>query len=643
MSSECLVRRCRRGLPGEVVKNRLLRLVLTDYGKLTALMLTVILLAALATELNSIVSTWMLRSDAESTAEAWAGTLLKATNGLSDALAGHQLSEATSDLLKEAVQVGDIFRFRLWDTHGHQILMADRFRGPQQAKNIIERCGEEGARTVLSGSSCTVLATGHMPADPPHFACAFIPILRNGTVTGVAEIYVDLTGLSVLYTKSFLLCEAITAIAVLLAGGFPVYMVYRKMAEHRAARVEAQFLADHDALTGLVNRKRITEAGRAALSLSRRNHSPVAALTLDLDHFKEVNDGYGHAVGDELLRKFSERIRLTIREEDTVARLGGDEFVVLQVGVAQPAGARALADRLLKAFTEPYEMYGMKIFCTSSIGVAIAPTDATEWYRLLSCADAALYKSKETARGGVSFFEKGLDATLEERRRIESELRRAIAENLLRVTYQPIFTFPERTLMGFESVLNWPEGWPQRTQEEFIPVAEECGLILPIGAWLLKTACMSAATWKEPLKVSVKMFPIQFRQGNIVATVEDALQSSGLAPERLELEVSESLWVENADRVIDWLMRLRQLGVSVVLDDVGGDSSILKYLWRFRFDEVKIDSSLAKEMKVDPEAEAMVDALVAVGRVLRLTITAEGERVSTQEEILNSMEVQEVS
>lgn len=620
------------------MKYRLLRFVLTDFGKLTVLILGIVLVAAVGAQLNSIVSRRMLVSDAESTAEAWAGTLLYAAGDLSQQIAGKPLPEETLRLLNEAITVGDVYRFRLWDLHEHQILRTDRLQGPREAKSIVQRCGDKGARGVLSGSSCTALDTGHLPANPAHFACSFVPIVHNGRVIGIAEIYVDLSEHVRLYSKTFFLCEAIVAIAVLIAGGFPAYMVYRKMAEHRAARAEAQFLADHDALTGVANRKRIGEIGSAALAWTRRNHTPVAAFLLDLDHFKNINDSYGHAIGDELLRKFSERIRSSIREEDTLARLGGDEFVILQVGVAQPMGARGLADRLLASFTEPYEVYGMRIFCPSSIGVAIAPGDASEWEKLLSCADAALYKSKEAGRGTVSFFQQGLDASLGERRQIESEIRRALDANLLRLTYQPILTFQERTLLGFESVLNWPEGWPLRRPKEFIPVAEECGLILPIGAWMLKASCTAAVAWKEPLKVAVKLYPAQFRRGDIVATVEKALRDSGLAAERLELEISESLWAENIDAVVDRLMRLRQLGVSIALGEFGSDYSILRSLLTFRFDQVKIDRSLTKEMKTDPHVEAIVDTILAMGKAFHLTITATEDQARAQEEILSPAE-----
>jgi diguanylate cyclase (GGDEF)-like protein len=451
----------------------------------------------------------------------------------------------------------------------------------------------------------------------------------------VIEVYVDMAQHFLLFGKSFLLCQIITAIIIILAGGFPVYIVKRKMEAHRDAAAEAQFLAEHDNLTGIANRRRLEETAAAALAWSRRSQTQVAALILDLDHFKDINDGYGHAAGDELLRKFAHRIVSTIREEDTVARLGGDEFVILQVGITQPVGAKALAERLLAAFAEPYDLSGIQIQCGSSIGVAIAPQDASDWDHLLSCADTALYKAKSAGRKSVCFFQPGMDASLRERRRIELDLNRALETKAFGLAYQPISSFHEGTLLGFEALLRWPEGWPTRRPEEFIPIAEECGLMPDIGAWVLETTCTTAVAWEAPLKIAVNLSPVQFRQGDIVATVKNALKISGLPANRLELEITEDLWIENTDAVLEQLAQLKRLGVSITLDDFGTGNSSLKYLWKFPFDRVKIDRSFVEEMETNPKAAAVVNTILAMGTTLHLTIAAEGVETLAQAQLLN--------
>jgi len=215
--------------------------------------------------------------------------------------------------------------------------------------------------------------------------------------------------------------------------------------------------------------------------------------------------------------------------------------VVMQVGMAQPSGAAYLANRLMDLLSEPYYIEGSELSCRASIGVAIAPTDASEWDKLLSCADAALYKSKAAGRNTVCFFEAGMDAIIRERWRLEKDLRRALDTNAFQLAYQPLFSFRDRSLTGFEALLRWPEGWEPQSPAEFIPIAEESGLIVPIGAWVLKTACTTAAAWAKPMKVAVNLSPVQFRHGDVVATVREALDTSGLDPAYLELEVTESI------------------------------------------------------------------------------------------------------
>jgi diguanylate cyclase (GGDEF)-like protein len=605
---------------------------LSNDSAIVASLATMILLVALGgIKLSRVVAANMLRADAQSTSSVWAASLDDAIDDIPAIVDGTPPSAKTKHLLENASQAGDIYRYKVWNKTGRVVFMSERMDSAEEPTPS----GQIVARSILSRKAFTEGHVGKPPQNPAYFATSYIPIKRNGSVIGVYEVYLDQTADKALYERSFLLTESIIAIAVLLAGGFPGFMVYRKMMAHRAAEADALFLAEHDSLTGMPNRKRLGEAAKAALAWTRRNQSYVAALLIDLDRFKEINDNFGHAAGDEVLRTLAIRLNSAIRDEDMAARLGGDEFVILQVGMAQPTGASSLVDRLMKILSEPYQVGDAQVMCGASIGIAIAPTDAQEWDALLSCADTALYKAKAEGRNAVCFFEAGMDATIRSRRRLEADLRRALETNAFQLAYQPLFSFHDESLLGFEALLRWPEGWEPQSPAAFIPVAEESGLIVPIGAWVLANACRTAAAWPDTLKIAVNLSPVQFRQGDIVAVIEAALNASELDPERLELEVTESLWLKNTDAVLDQLARLRKLGISIALDDFGTGYSSLSYLWKFPFDRVKIDRSFVTEMERDPKAMAIVNSIVGLGKSLHLTVTAEGVETRDQAQALS--------
>jgi diguanylate cyclase (GGDEF)-like protein len=571
----------------------------------------------------------MLREDAQATSSEWVSMLLARNPDILILFSGAPPSIQTKHLLDEASQVGDIYRFRIWDAAGRIVFKSERMPSagaPIHRKRIAE--------AVVSGSIINEIHAGSPPQNVPFYVQSFIPVRQHGAVIGVFEIYLDQSDDEVLYRKSLLLTEIIIGALVLLAGGIPGYGLYREMLKLRASRAETLFLSEHDSLTGIPNRRWMNIAARSALALNRRNKSYVAVLMIDVDRFKDINDSFGHVIGDEVLKEVARRLESSIRTEDSVARFGGDEFVVLQVGIAQPSGASLLASRLVGVLSEVYEIDGMQLACGASIGIAIAPTDGEDLNTLLACADAALYKAKAEGRNSVSFFQPGMDAKIRERRRIEMDIRRALATDSFQLAYQPFYSFHDGRLVGFEALLRWPEGWPQRSPADFIPVAEESGLIDSIGVWALETACRTAARWTNPLKVAVNLSPVQFRDGNIVSIAEKALRISGLDPERLELEVTESLWIKDSDSVLNQLRHLRRLGVSIALDDFGTGYSSLAYLWKFPFDTVKIDQSFVSEMKTEPKAAAIVHTITSLGKILNLTITAEGVETQEQARIL---------
>jgi diguanylate cyclase (GGDEF)-like protein len=615
------------------MRRRALRFLSTDRKRMLLIAVIVLFLAFGGVQLSKFVTASVLRANAQTTVSLWASSLLEIADDIPAVIAGAAPSARTDHILRDATEAGDIYRFKLRDKTGHAVFSSER-KNRRSGPTVTDDQQKQIAASILSGVMYTNTDAGKSSENPAYFAECYLPIKHNGAVIGVLEVYLDQTADHTLYQRSFFLMESIMSVAVLLAGGIPGFMVYRKMREHRKAQAEALFLAQHDNLTGLANRKMLAEAAHRALAWNRRNKSYVAALVLDLDRFKEINDTFGHNVGDEVLQIVATRLKSAVRAEDMVARFGGDEFVVLQVGMTQPDGATYLATRLLEALAEPYEIDGLQLVCAASIGVAISSKDTEEWDGLLSRADVALYKSKSKGGGTASFFETGMGAMFRERRRLEADLRRALDTNAFNLAFEPLINLKGGELVGFEALLRWPEGWAPQSPAGFIPVAEDTGLIVPIGAWVLKTACNQAAAWTKPLKIAVNLSPVQFSHGDIVAVVKEALNSSGLDPGRLELEVTESLWLQNTETVLDQLGRLRSMGIAIALDDFGTGYSSLAYLWKFPFDKVKVDRSFVSQMELDPKAAAIVYTVVALGRTLDLTVTAEGVETLAQAEAL---------
>ena len=571
----------------------------------------------------------MLREDAQAKCGEWVSMVVARYPDTLGLLSGANPSGQTRHFLDEASQVGDIYRFRIWDASGHLVFKSERM--PSAGAPVD---GKQVAGAFLSGSIVNEVHPGSQPRDTPFFVQSFIPVKQNGAVVGVFEIYLDQSDDEVLYKRSLLLTEVVIGALALLAGGIPIFGLYRQMLKLRDSRAEALFLSEYDSLTGIPNRNRLNEAVKRALTMSRRSKRQIAVLMIDMDRFKDISDGLGHATGDLVLKAVAKRLRSSIPEEDILARFGGDEFVVLQIGMHQPNGASFLADRLIKALSEPYLIADSQLTCGASIGIAISPQDGNDFDSMIACADAALYKAKANGRNSVRFFEPGMDAKVRERNQIEADIRRALETESFQLAYQPFYSIRDGGLLGFEALLRWPEDWPQQSPADFIPIAEESGLINSLGVWALRTACQTAANWTNPLKVAVNISPIQFREGKIVSVVKKALGDSRLDPERLELEVTESLWIQDSDSVLDQLRQLRSLGVSIALDDFGTGYSSLAYLWKFPFDTVKIDQSFVSEMVNDPKAAAIVQTITSLGKVLDLTISAEGVETAEQARIL---------
>lgn len=388
------------------------------------------------------------------------------------------------------------------------------------------------------------------------------------------------------------------------------------------------YLAHHDSVTGLPNR--ISLRNRILANCTRGQDFVV--LCLDLDHFKNVNDTLGHPVGDQLLKTVAERLKDCVAEGDCVARLGGDEFAVIHASSDLPGAASALATRICEVLREPFDLDGHQVVVGVSIGIAISPIDGRTPDDLLKNADLALYRAKEDERGSFRFFEAEMDRRMKERRQMETDLRAALNAGQFDLLYQPLVDARTNTISGFEALLRWNH--PERgvtAPADFIPLAEEIGLIVPLGEWVVREACAEAAAWPEHIRIAVNVSAAQFRSGKLVSMVINALSATGLPPGRLELEITEAILLQYSQSTLQTLHMLRNLGVHITMDDFGTGNSSLSYLRSFPFDKLKIDGSFLKDLSDDAESQAIIRAVAHLGNSLGMITTAEG--VETEEQL----------
>jgi diguanylate cyclase (GGDEF)-like protein len=414
-----------------------------------------------------------------------------------------------------------------------------------------------------------------------------------------------------------------------------------EIAERRLADQRVVHMAHHDALTGLPNRTLLADRVGQAIARANRSGGMLAVLFLDLDRFKNVNDSFGHAVGDMLLTGVAARLTASRREEDTVARLGGDEFIISIPDVSGPAEAESVATRILADLAKPFTIAGHQLHADGSIGIALYPRDGDTPETLMRNADTAMYHAKESGRANYQFFSAQLTERVSRRLSTETNLRRALERGEFTVFYQPLVNLASGRIDGAEALLRWPQQ-DQRlvSPVEFIPIAEETGLIVPLGEWVLLEACAQAQAWQAHhpgLRIAINLSARQFRQKNLIGMIEQVLGESRLAPPLLELELTEGMLMHNVEEATRILARLDEIGVRLAIDDFGTGYSSLSYLKRFPIHTLKIDRSFVRDISTDPDDAAIVTAIVAMARSLNLRVTAEGVETEEQAAFLRSL------
>ncbi|MCJ2124465.1 putative bifunctional diguanylate cyclase/phosphodiesterase [Methylobacterium sp. J-077] len=399
----------------------------------------------------------------------------------------------------------------------------------------------------------------------------------------------------------------------------------------KASEARAGELARLDPLTGLPNRLLLRERLAEALARLQRTGEACALLLIDLDRFKPVNDTLGHPIGDALLEKVADRLRSIVKPADTVARIGGDEFIILQTSIREAADTQALARRIVDLISRTYMVEGHLLTIGASVGVALAPVDGVMADKLLKNADLALYRAKLDGRGTYRFFEPEMDARMQARRRLELDMRQALARREFQLHYQPQLQLDDDRLIGCEALIRWKH--PEHgmiSPLDFIPLAEEIGLIVPIGEWVIRQACRDAMTWPTGMSVAVNVSPAQFKSDRLVETIISALASSGLSAKRLEVEITEGVLLQESEKTLQTLHRLRELGVRVSMDDFGTGYSSLSYLRSFPFDKIKIDRSFVKDLSGKPDGDAIIRAIAGLRKSLGMTTVAEGVETPEQ-------------
>ena len=409
-----------------------------------------------------------------------------------------------------------------------------------------------------------------------------------------------------------------------------------EIADREESQARSQYLAYHDSLTGLGNRLLFKEQLEEALTDDSVASHPLAVLFLDLDGFKAVNDTLGHSIGDLLLKSVAAKLRDILPRTDRIARLGGDEFAILQISAAQPGSSIALAKKIIEVVGQPNSIDGHDVTVGASVGIAVARPGDMNTDNFLKSADLAMYSAKSDGRGTYRMFDPEMDAIVQARRLLERDMRTALAQDGFRLFYQPLVNLQTKKVTAFEALMRWQH--PERGMvppSDFIPVAEEMGLIVQLGEWALRQACAEATEWPDGICVSVNLSPLQFSKGNLVSSVMSALASAGLPASRLELEITESVLLEKSERNITILNQLRDLGVRISMDDFGTGYSSIGYLRSFPFDKIKIDQSFVRDLLVDEGSLAIVRAIAGLGVSFGMITTAEGVETEEQMRCLN--------
>lgn len=619
----------------------------------------------------------ILHAQAETTASQWIRYIEHVVPELSDIALGTEASGNALMFFAHGIDTSSVMNYRLYDERGQL-----RLAGGADAYDVAElRRSEVEVQTVLdtrrsllqfdvyaatSGQSAPDMPSPHndqkhqeghhhqstpsrptyqgldhdhhhglamsdylmpvIPAASRQVVTAFFhPIFSGERLAGVLQIELDHSVVAQSIKSTFRILSLGLTLLLILAIAPPFLFGWRKSIQRAHAEKKARHLAYHDPLTHIPNRRYAHEEVEKRLTATSDADRVMALLCLDLDGFKSINDAFGHAAGDELLRQAVTRLTAWLGPDDMAARLGGDEFLVLPKIGTSPGVVQRLAADIVESFCRPFKIDGHEMSCGVSIGIVLADRSWKDRDQLLHAGDVALYEAKARGRRRAVLFEPSMEARLRKRRGIENDLRLAVSHDELTLHYQPQFDVRTKMLTGFEALVRWQHPtMGLLPPSEFIEVAEELKLIDTISHWVMQQACEAAMSWSRPLRVAVNVSAVEFEEGNVVATIRDALAESGLPPERLEIEITETVLMTNTDLAIQTLKQVRDLGVSVAMDDFGTGYSSLGYLCKFPFDKLKIDRSFLLSIDQSRQSKRIIEAIITLGHSLDLNVVAEG-------------------
>ena len=583
------------------------------------------LIAAAAFVAPGEITQFELKREALTAADRLKAQMLNEPDALFYALASPSATPQFADILNKTGYGHRVLRYELYNRDG-QLEFTSGLSGLQLDGDL--------ATLLASPADVTPKVTLYQtsgPSLPTNFAALALPLALDGEPRGTLVVYLDQSDQAKVLSSYFGLIAGITLLLLGAGVAVPAAFAWMRGRERRQAEAQVRYLEEHDALTGLANRKAFNESLADAMTRMQRDRSHIAVLCLDIDKFKEINEAADHSGGDQVLRDIGARIQATLRQGDLIARLGGDEFAIALVDVTNLGDVMAFMNRLVEALRRPLQVMGKEMLVTTSVGIALAPADGDTATTVLRHAGIALARAKGDGGQRMCFFEQSMDKALQRRRMVEHELRLALGREEFEVVYQPQYDLATERQCGSEALIRWHHPVHGKIAPgHFISVAEDTGLIVPLGEWVLRRACRDAVNWPAPLFVSVNLSPAQFRDGDVAETVAQVLNETGLPPERLELEITESLLINDTEEVLGKLNRLRQLGVHIAMDDFGTGYSSLSYLARFPFSKIKIDRQFIRNMTRDTAMRAIVKTIIALGKSLDVTITAEG--VETEEQ-----------
>jgi diguanylate cyclase (GGDEF)-like protein len=582
----------------------------------------------------------MQRVQAKYAAESFGKYLVQQVPDLAGVVASGVGDPAAATALASFKPIGTILKVRIFDRDGNLRIDSSPFAAAHLVGAANSFADLEAHKVGQTGRSAFNFKQGDGVYLPRYYSDVMVPLIDARKTIGVLSVLSDETQTRPDVLKRFHTMAWQVLLLVVVAFGVPVTLYIRKLVQLEATRRRLRHSAHHDNLTGLLNRAGFLQRLDEQLATAGRHGFSIAVHVIDIDRFNDVNERAGHGAGDEVLKEAAARLQPLLGARAVLARLGADEFVILQpYYLAGLKAVEQLANAAVAALTPPFRIGNQHVQLGASVGTASYPFAARECAELMRAADIALHYAKLHARGRAVAFSPSMDAERQNRYRIELRLRAALAGNDFELYFQPISETATGRLRGFEALLRLgdEDGVPI-SPAEFIPVAEETGLIGEIGAWVLREACRVAQQWPEELFVAVNLSPAQFAKGDIVKLIRDTLARSGLDPRRLELEVTEGLLISDSEIVLAELKRMKALGIKLALDDFGTGYSSLSYLWRFPFDKLKVDRSFMLDLaSPGSKSRDIVATIIALGRVLNLTVIAEGVETAAQAAALRSL------